>query len=122
MLSEPLEKRLTLSIAFPNTRDPERRGELVFAGVLGHFMEGELHQNVILEVCELPVADLVRSYAFLFQRERPFIWPCSSSNDADLVSRLIEQGARAFEICSAIGLRGFVLARSVDVRVARPRA
>jgi hypothetical protein len=124
VLSEPLARRLTLSIAFPNARDPRDRAMLVFEGVVAHFLEGELHQNVIHEVRELPVLDVVRGYWFLFQRNRSFGWPSfiQASDEADLAQQLAAQGARAFTIDSSIGLGGFVLARSVDVHAVNPSA
>jgi hypothetical protein len=116
--SEPPEQRLTLAIQFPKRNGGADRAELVFEHVIGHFLEGELRQNVSSEVRELPVGAVLSAYAFLFRRERSSGWPLTSSDDADLSHKLAERGARAFEISSSVGLAGFVLARTVDVRAA----
>ena len=115
--SEPLEQRLTLMLdKLPSGAGFSAAAKLVFEGVRGHFLEHELRQNVIHELCEQSLEDIVLDYGWVFELGRHQCWPAGTlgtKSNEDVLAELSRRGCRAFRIDSSLGLAGFVLANSI---------
>jgi hypothetical protein len=105
---------------------PPCETELVFAGVAAYQFESDAFRTVLGQVIEQPVGALVERLAERFRAGWaadgwPRFWGAHPSA-ADAGAHLASEGVRAFELTSAIGMHGWVLARSFETRARSPRS
>ncbi len=103
---------------------PPRDTELLFADVAAYQFESDAFGTVLGDVIEQPVSVLVERLAERFRAGWtadgwPRFWGAHPSAD-DAAAHLAHEGVRAFELTSAIGMHGWVLARSFDTRGSSP--
>lgn len=111
-------RRIVLHTRFEE-REPKESTDLVFEGVLAYHLENDNFSNILLGVYEIPVAQLVERERSRFEEGFQYAWPgpWNVSPQAS-IDHLQSKGARAFEIQSAYGLAGWVVAESYRLEAA----
>ena len=105
-------RRITLHTRFDDVSPPEHT-DVIFDGVLAYYLEGDNFGNIILSVAQVGLAYVVRENANLFEEGRKYAWPDVWNESEEACLRHFEShGAKAFEITSAYGMGGWVVANT----------
>ena len=119
-------RRIVLHTVHPHTGSPEYT-DVVFEGVVTHHFElqrfGDYETapaNVLFDVDEEDHIFVLTRYERVLRPLRGWNWPLESFDGMDdLAERLRADGVKCFQVEGTVGLTGFVLARSLELR---PRA
>lgn len=100
--------------------DERRVTEIVFSGVAAYHFECDNFQSILGYIIEHPLASFIEKHAEQFrsgfrQSGWPLFWKDSVE---DAVTSLQSDSVRAFEILTAFGLDGWVLAREYQTHAA----
>jgi hypothetical protein len=103
---------------------PEQFIDAVFDGVVAYRLEhetfgGEWHNCLFaIEEVDLRLPRCRRDITELWKKGEGYNWPLPDcANEEELLQRLLGMGCRFYEVTSACGLNGFVLAVSHTLRV-----
>ena len=104
--------------------EPVSAREIIFEGCTAHFFEHPVEGSILGHIIELPLEAFVSAQAAQF--EAGFSaggWPAWwRGSVAEAIAFLRSGEQRAFEITSAYGFSGWVVARSVCASAWEPRA
>ena len=110
-------RRVVLHTVTDPSQPPERV-DVVFNEVVAYKFEGDNFANVLLSLTEASLDELVRENAALFAENQKYCWPRPWNASTDSVLKHCESlGAKAFNLGSAYGMGGWVIAQSCAVAV-----
>lgn len=97
--------------------EPFEWTDITFTGVLAYlFRDDVLGANILLDVDEVPLAELVTSHEAAFDAGRGYSWPGRwNTSTAAVLTHFEEQQGRAWEISGSYGLDGWVVASSMKL-------
>jgi hypothetical protein len=105
-------RRIVLHTRF-DEREPVELTDVIFEGVEAYELAGDNFGNILFDVREIPIAQLVDEHRATFAEGVVFAWPGSWNESPEAALRHFEaEGVKAFEIASAFGLAGWVVARA----------
>lgn len=97
-------------------REPNEYTDVVFSGVVAYFFEQDNFGTIIFDVHETDVAKLYAAQKMQFEIGRKYCWPGAwNTSEQATLSHLVSYGTKAFELCSSIGMNGWVLAQSMSI-------
>jgi len=115
------EKRITLHTAYYD-REPHEFTDVLFTGVLAYHFEGDDLRTVLFDIEQTSFQHIYKNHQDLFEHRKNYGWPLSSYNTVEeLMQTLTDLNIQAFEISSACGLDGFVLAQEMQILPHRTR-
>ena len=117
-------RQITLRTRFDNQQPPEYT-DVVFEKVLAYHFEGDDFATILLDIEEILLDQLVERNAELFDRMRRFPWPGAWNDSVEgCLAYFVSKGGRAFEITSACGMDGWVIAGACrfEITNAKPGA
>lgn len=108
-------EELTLMLA-PGTGSATSEFRLVFRGVLAHQFAHPQLPSIVLDLAEVPVADLIkREWANLAEGYRECGWPGPWAESFEsAIAHCGSTAVRAYELEQSYGMSGWILARSVE--------
>jgi len=97
--------------------EPFEWTDIMFTGVLAYlFRDDVLGANILLDVDEVPLAELVASHKATFDAGRGYSWPGRWNTSTEAVlAHFDSSGGRAWEISGSYGLDGWVVADSMEL-------
>ena len=109
-------KEIHLHTKYPYGEEQEQT-DVVFVGVAAYHFESDNLMSIVFDVEETTLEATYLKHQALFERLRDYAWPNTRCEDKEeLLSSMREQGMKAYEITSSLGLEGFVWARSMVKR------
>lgn len=87
--------------------------KITFKGVLTHYFQDVIHQNVISDIYESSIQKFIDSNRSLLMERKCYGWPIDYKDESDLKAYLEDNQYKVFYIDSALGLYGFVIAREM---------
>jgi len=109
-------KDLTMKTEY-ETPTLHEKTDVVFTGYLTHIFSTEMECNIIFDIEEWPLALFLKEESELLKDEKNYGWPISYDTEADLIGFFTINGYKVFNISSSCGLHGYVLAKSMEIKV-----
>jgi hypothetical protein len=106
---------LTLVLA-PGTGSAERDFQLLFRGVAAHQFVYPLMPSIVMELMEVPVAELLsREASNLAEGNRQSGWPGTWYTSLDAaISHCTAAGLKGYDLLDSYGMSGWIIAHSVE--------
>lgn len=92
-----------------------RTVSVCFTGLLAHWFENVVQDNILFDVEELAIDEFFEQYEKLLNKSLPYGFPACCSIK-ELRERMNREHIRVFVIDSSLGLCGFVLAQEVELQ------
>lgn len=96
--------------------------DIIFESYLAHLFENEQKDSIISDIEEGTPAFFYEQNQELIEKNRNYGWPINyhtTDTKNELVKYIRENGYKAFEISSSYGLCGWVLAKDMQVSIAK---
>ena len=89
--------------------------DIIFTGVVAYRFELDNFMTIISDVYETHVETIYTDNQDLFEHGRKYCWPGRwNSSDESVLTYLIENEVKGYQLTSAIGMIGWVLAKSMS--------
>lgn len=89
---------------------------IIFHNVLTHHFEDVCYQNVIFDIEETNPEDFFKEYRSLLKSKKNYCWPIPYEHESELKSYLRNNSYIVYNIYPSIGLTGFVIAKSIEIK------
>ena len=95
----------------------EEKASIVFGGVIGYRLSGDNFRTILFDISEVPAEELIGQNLAVFEDGARFGWPgIWNVPMRDPADHVRAAGARGFIIESSLGMEGWVLAKSLEIR------
>ncbi|HHR2582198.1 TPA: hypothetical protein ACSY4C_00310 [Listeria monocytogenes] len=96
--------------------------DIIFESYLAHLFENEQKDSIIFDIEECTPTLFYEQNQELIEKNRNYCWPISyhtTNTKKELVKFIHKNGYKVFEISSSYGLCGWVLAKDMQVFIAK---
>ena len=108
------KKEIRFHTVYPE-QDPPEATDVIFTGVVAYQFEGDNFQNIISDVEEIEVEAVYDQNRAMFEKGQKYCWPGAWNNSEESVlTYLAENDIKAYSLWPAMGMGGWVLAKSMD--------
>ena len=110
------KRELVLHTEFPD-HEPKEKTDVVFRGVEAYHITGDNMYSILFDVVHCPIDQILKDFSFEFKSGVKYTWP-GPWNESTLACRKYfkEQESKGWIISSSYGMRGFVIARSMEMK------
>ena len=101
-----------------NAHGKEEKTDIVFRGVEAYQIIGDNMCSVLFSVEEVAIDDILDDFYDEFERGIKYMWP-GTWNESEAARRehLRREGCKGWLICPSYGMKGFVIAKSMELAV-----
>jgi len=107
-----MEKTLNIYISHRNGQ----KKQIVVTGVLTHFFENILEENILLSIEEFQIKDFFKEQHEELELRKNCCWPIDYQNIDELMKFLNENAYVYIKIYSSFGMYGWIIAKHIMVK------
>jgi hypothetical protein len=110
------ERKIVIHTAF-REREPHEQTDVIFRDVEAYYIANDNLKTILFDITECPFSELLAEYASEFETGVKYCWPGAWNKSPEACSEfLTKNGSRGWTIDSSIGMTGFIIARSMEMR------
>jgi hypothetical protein len=95
---------------------PREMTDVRFVGLVAYYFQDAASPSILLDITQHSAEEMVKQWGELLESRRNWSWPLDFTDLDDLSRKLAKQGVCGYNLWAAMGLNGFVLAKSAEYR------